>query len=228
MPTVDVVATAPTTGGNVRSDDSANNWPNARAGATLGLAPGEEVRLLTSSTKFTFSLARVEEAFAEFDTADASTGIPTDATIVRAVITLTSFRDDGGGGRIIEAAIRDYGGGDVTTADFVAGADLEALAQVAEFTIAVPRPLGTVEVFTSTDLVANINRAGMTRMVFYDKGVRTNTAPAVADAETIFCSAKHATSAYRPKLTLTWSRRFEEDFFQPVILPDDRTVTVFA
>jgi hypothetical protein len=200
--TVDIVATVPT--GSPTIDSRSAAYSSARAGSNPSFVSiDEHDRLNIVNALYNLDFV-VREGFVEFDTS----AIPTSAVIDSAVLTLTSYRDEGAAAldQIVEVRISDFGATFDTT-DFVPGANLSALTLIASRAVEPStRPLGTAEPFDDVALAANIVKGGITRIIVHDQKTRIGTepSPGTAQSDCAFCSPAHGTAAFRPKLTITY------------------------
>jgi hypothetical protein len=119
--TVDIFAIVPS--GSPVIDSVSTSYSLARAGNNLSVVSAEPDRMNIVNAVYGTDY-HVREGFVEFDTSS----IPDDAVIDSAILTLTSYRDEGAAAldQTVEARIRDFGVPLDTTA-FVPGANLSAL-----------------------------------------------------------------------------------------------------
>jgi len=108
-----------------------------------------------------------------------------------------------------EFRLRDWGGGDADTADWVSGASLPTPI-VASITAATTPPGGAGSAYlTATDVafVANVNKTAATRVLINSSRHRLNNAPGVFSTEGIYYSGSEnpAGTGTEAKLTITYT-----------------------
>ena len=167
------------------------DYATARAGGAVGLRSDSDARvgqyLYGGTTRFCF------EEFLEFDLSGLS-----GATITGATLSLFVWGIDGTPG-VIEARARDFGSG-VSVADWVPGADLAGLTELATYTAAAPDTV--YKAFTSTGLVGWLTPGAVNRMVLASANIRTGTPPSAAEYITAYFSNY---GGQPPKLDITYT-----------------------
>ena len=139
-------------------------------------------------------------AYLEFDTS----GIPDTDVVSAARLYLypeTTFGPIFGSPGALEAYAYDWGGGTLTTADWVAGASVSGLTKLASiaagsFTAGAYRQLTSEAAFP-----AAINKTGSTLLYLCTADFRTGSAPAAEDGYGT-CSADDSGGIYAPKLEI--------------------------
>lgn len=113
-----IAGTMPTT----RISSTSSSYATARTGGTLATSSTARLGQYLSGSNYV-----CYESFVEFDTSS----LPDDATVVAAFVGINDYATYHPPEYDAEARAYDWGGGAVTTADWVSGANLAALPLVA-------------------------------------------------------------------------------------------------
>ena len=100
----------------------------------------------------------------------------------------------------VYARLRDFGSGAVTTGDWVAGASLSALTQLASINTSGIGSTGSYKTFTSSNLASNINTSGDTRIILTSSRHEGNNTP-TGNEYVVFTLATGSANA--PYLSIT-------------------------
>ena len=114
------------------------------------------------------------ESFIDFDTQS----IPDTDTVSAVAMVLEPYADNSATDFLIQIRVRDWGTS-LTTADWVAGADLSALTLVAQLDTDTNWPVGNDRTMINfgTNFVDNINKTGSTRLILHSERHSLNTTP---------------------------------------------------
>lgn len=119
-----------------------------------------------------FMYNSIYEFFLSFDTSS----IPDTDTVSAAVLNLTSQVDNSLTDFTIEARLYDWGAS-LTTADWVAGANLSSLTLLAHRDTASGWTAATAYDLTDDAFAANVNKTGSTRLLLCSDHTTSSTAP---------------------------------------------------
>lgn len=196
-PTLTVYAA--TSDGAIESSDAA--YATARAGGALvvsGGSSGNIVGQYFSGTTYT-----AWEAFYSFDTSALGAA----ATVTGATFSIYGNNDNSGTDFTIEAYIKAWEAGGLTSADWVAGANIASLTKVAEFETASWNAAG-YNAFLSGgakgDLPGNVNKTGTTQLMIVSSRLRSGTAPAGEEYVGAYWAERVGTTQ-DPRLVVTYS-----------------------
>lgn len=183
MATFTIYATAANSG-RITSTD--NNYNNARSGSgTLSTATQPRAGQFKQTVSFT-----VYEAFIEFDTSVLSGATIVSATLegyLQARYIDSSFTT--------QARLRDFGSA-ITTADWVAGASLSALTNLATLASG-STTVGAWNAFADVALAANLNTSGKTRILLCSSRTVSGTAPGTSTSEYLVFPTPDGTNSFR-------------------------------
>ena len=146
-----------------------------------------------------FTEYQVFETFLAFDTSSVGSG----STVSAAVLNLTSYNNFTTTDFIIEARLYDWGTG-LTTADWVAGANLSALTLLAHRDTASGWTANIAYDLTNDAFAANVNKTGSTRLLLCSDHTTANTAPTTFEWLDAY-AADQAGTTQDPKLTVTYT-----------------------
>jgi hypothetical protein len=154
---------------------NSTTYTTARAGGgSVTVGPNNDARIgqrLISVNYYCWEL------FLEFDLTALS-----GATITAATLSVYLRFRDGSTGHVIKARARDYG--TLATSDFVPGADLAALTELATYTVASPDTV--YKAFTDTAMVANLTEGALNRMVLATTRMEAGTVPTANEYTTVY------------------------------------------
>jgi len=150
----------------------------------------------------------VYEGFLGFDTSS----IPDTDTVSAAVLRVTSYADYSTTDFDIQARLRDWGT-TVTTADWVAGADLSGLTLLGSYATSGGFTATTGYDLSDTAMAANVSKTGSTRMLLCSSRTTNNNAPTGAEYVNIY-SADETGTTRDPKLTVTYAAGGSTDYTQ--------------
>lgn len=193
---------AGTTDGYISSTTVSDDYPGARSGTSLSAdttATTMRVGQLYINAKF--DTYTCYEAFLSFDTSSIADTDNVDAVALDMWLTTdTSVTDF-----IVQARERDWGAG-LTTADWVAGASLGGLTQMATLNSSGIGATGAYKTFTSDTafLSATGLKTGTVYLLLCSKEQTDNSAP-TTDEYLTFSSADNTGTTQDPKLTITHS-----------------------
>ena len=139
----------------------------------------------------------VLEGYLEFDTSAVGPG----ATVTSSTLAIKGNNDKSATDFTLEAWSRDWGGGTLTTGDYVAGASLSGLTLLAS-ALSSNFIFGAYNTFASdAAFLAAINLTGYTRILVASDLTRTNTAP-TGDEYTSYDSADVSGTSSDPRLII--------------------------
>ena len=138
----------------------------------------------------------VNETFLAFDTHDVGTD-----TVSAAVLRVTSNADASDTDFTIQARLHDWGA-TLTTADWVAGADLSGLTLLAHYATSSGFTSGTGYDLVDDALPANVNKTGSTRLLLCSSRT-TNSNEPTGNEYVWIRAADYAGTTSDPKLTVT-------------------------
>jgi len=141
----------------------------------------------------------VYESFLSFDTSALTSG----ATVSAAVLRVTSSGDVSTTDFDIQARLRDWGTS-LTTADWVAGADLSGLTLLGSYATSSGFTANTGYDLSDTAMAANVNKTGTTRMLLCSSRTVGNTAP-TGDEFVSTYSSDYTGTTRDPVLTVTYA-----------------------
>jgi len=141
----------------------------------------------------------VWETFLGFDTSS----IPDGDTVSAAVLRVTSYADSSTTDFDIQARLRDWGT-TVTTADWVAGADLSGLTLLGSYATSSGFTANTGYDLSDTAMAANVNKTGSTRMLLCSSRTTNNNAPTTPEYVGTY-SSDYTGTTRDPKLTVTYA-----------------------
>jgi hypothetical protein len=98
-------------------------------------------------------------------------------TVSSATLSAYLFQDNSTTDFTVYARLRDFGSGAVTTGDWVAGASLSALTQLASKGTSGIGSTNAYKTFTSSNLASNINTSGDTRIILTSSRHEGNNTP---------------------------------------------------
>ena len=151
---------------------------------------------------------QVLEGFFAFDTSALTSG----ATVSAAVLRVTSYYDNSSTDFDIQARLRDWGTS-LTTADWVAGADLSGLTLLGSYATSSGFTANTGYDLSDTAMAANVNKTGSTRMLLCSSRTVGNNAPTNNEAVQIYPADESGTTR-DPKLTVTYAAGGSTDYTQ--------------
>ena len=169
-------------------------YTTARAGPSDGAADAD-VSLINGQFYNGSTTYGVHESFADWDTS----AIGTD-TVSAATLSLWAVTDDSTSNFTSRIRLYDWGA-TLTTADWIAGADLSGNTLLATFASAGVTT-GAYNDFTDVAFPANVNTGGATRVVLSSDELEAGNAPA-AFQRIIWSSANVAGTTQDPKLVVT-------------------------
>jgi len=153
------------------------SYSNARAGTgTLTLDAGTaSTETAACGQQLAAAVYSVMEIFQQYDTSSIGAG----ATITAGTL---SFTMSGSGDRsdtdfVINAYSHDWGGGAVTTGDFVAGADFGGLTKIAALNTSGIVTLSYNDLTSEAAMLTEINPTGYTNVLIASANTGANTAP---------------------------------------------------
>ena len=141
----------------------------------------------------------VDESFLSFDTSALTSG----ATVSAAVLRVTSYTDVSTTDFDIQARLRDWGTS-LTTADWVAGADLSGLTLLGSYATSSGFTANTGYDLSDTAMAANVNKTGPTRMLLCSSRTTAGTAP-TGDEYVAIRAADYTGTTRDPQLTVTYA-----------------------
>ncbi len=150
------------------------------------------------------------EAFWDFDTSS----IPADAVITSATLEVyvVSLNTTSSAAGILRARVKDWGAS-VTSADWVAGASVSGQTLVAHTVAMSSLTASAYNTFIDDALVANIVKAGTTRLMVTSDRFEAGTVPTGAPNGSEYASLETANGSNPPKLTVTWTTGVVSDPF---------------
>jgi hypothetical protein len=176
--------------GFIRSSNT--NYTTARAGSNLAAFPGETTtpfgQRLTGGTYFIF------QGFLSFDTSSVV------GTIQSVTLSLYGQADSSGTDFTMEARLHDWGTG-ITTADYVAGANVSSKTLLASLSTAGYTTSGYNDLASEAAFVSNINQSGVTRLLLVSSRFTAGTTPAGDEFVTTYAGAQTGTTN-DPKLVI--------------------------
>jgi len=179
---------------NIVSGDQGTSYADARAGTDVLRVT--TVNLDIGQTKTALPTFFCYNTLISFDTSFLGSS----AVIISAVLSLYFDDEQAGQDFTIEAREHDFGD-TITTADFVAGADISGKTLVASM-LRSAATLNQYNALTSdAALLTNINKTGKTRIVVTSSRFRTGDEPA---GFTERITAQMFSAANPPKLTITY------------------------
>jgi len=146
-----------------------------------------------------YDFFEVNESFLGFDTSS----IPDGDTVSAAVLRVTSSGDSSSTDFDIQARLRDWGTS-VTTADYVAGANLSGLTLLGSYATSSGFTANTGYDFSDTAMAANVNKTGSTRMLLCSSRTVGNNAP-TGDEWVHIYAADYTGTTRDPVLTVTYA-----------------------
>jgi len=214
------VVYADTSDGDIGSadgyDDEYDGWAGdyavTRSGTGVVLEAGASSTIVAVGQLRVVSFYQVfwvYEGFLAFDTSALTSG----ATVSAAVLRVTSYADYSTTDFDIQARLRDWGTS-LTTADWVAGADLSGLTLLGSYATSSGFTANTGYDLSDTAMGANVNKTGSTRMLLCSSRTVGNNAPTNNEFVHIY-SANYTGTTRDPKLTVTYAAGSTEVYDGP-------------
>jgi hypothetical protein len=181
--------------------DPSTTWADARAGSgTIYLYDGTNGYLRMGDNWYGGTNYECAETFLNFDTS----AIPDTDVVTSAVLSLYGHEDACYEAWTAQVRLKDWGD-TLSTADFVAGANLSALPLLATFAVNSDGENFVktgYNAFTSESaFVTNISKTGFTRLIIASDNMVSNTAPGAY--RYIQAYNVQTGTVYRPKLEVT-------------------------
>lgn len=197
-----------TNDGYVISQDGNEIYADARAGTgTSGLAADTSATGIIIGQRHNSSVGfiQVDEGFVSFDLS----GLPGGATVTNAVLSLYGSSDFSSTDFTIEARESNWGA-TLTTADYVAGANLGALTRLATFATSGGFSTSAYNAFTNdgSNMLNRVIAAGTGTLyvLLCSDHTVSNTAPTPdVDERVVAYSADQTGTANDPKLVITYT-----------------------
>ncbi len=174
--------------GTIESSNA--TYSTARAGSSLSVQNSTVNNLVVGQA----TGYGIDQAFIGFDTSS----IPDTDEIISVSLELYLKVDGSTTDFVVEARLHDWGG-TLTTADWVAGADLSGKTKLATLASSGIGATSAYKAFTSeTAFKANVSKTGTTYIVLCSKEQTDNSAPTANE----YLSFENADQAEYPKLTV--------------------------
>lgn len=151
-------------------------YSTARAGANLAANTTGTIQANGQREFFNY---RIYEFFVGFDTS----AIPDGATVSSATVSLYGQSDSSSTDFTSQARLKDWGG-TLTTADYVAGADLSSLTLLATHATSGGWSTSAYNDYTSdANFPSNVSKTGTTYIMFSSDRTSAGTSPSIAGSE---------------------------------------------